>query len=230
MTQTPPGWYDDGRGALRWWDGAAWSEHVAEPGNVTTDADDALPPELAELGTDETSGGAFAAATAPQKSRLWILWVVLGVVLLGIVIAAAVAIPLLFLSLASRAGGAVAPQGAAQEAAVEAVHDYSDAWLDGDCDDYFDATTEAFQQLEGIASCADFEEASPLFAETVTDYRVTITGVTEEGGAIEVETREDYGALVDLDGEPVAEPEPYQDVWTYVLVPVGDDWAIDEVR
>ena len=25
MATTPPGWYDDGRGALRWWDGAQWT-------------------------------------------------------------------------------------------------------------------------------------------------------------------------------------------------------------
>src|SRR4051794_9629827 len=28
---TAPGWYDDGHGAMRWWDGANWTEHVAEP-------------------------------------------------------------------------------------------------------------------------------------------------------------------------------------------------------
>jgi hypothetical protein len=30
---TPPGWYDDGAGARRWWDGAAWTSHVAEAAN-----------------------------------------------------------------------------------------------------------------------------------------------------------------------------------------------------
>lgn len=30
MTQgtTPPGWYDDGTGGLRWWDGTRWTDHV----------------------------------------------------------------------------------------------------------------------------------------------------------------------------------------------------------
>jgi hypothetical protein len=31
MTTTPPGWYDDGHGGMRWWDGANWTEHVAIP-------------------------------------------------------------------------------------------------------------------------------------------------------------------------------------------------------
>lgn len=29
MTTTPAGWYDDGAGALRYWDGVAWTPHVA---------------------------------------------------------------------------------------------------------------------------------------------------------------------------------------------------------
>lgn len=30
MTQTtPPGWYPDGSGAQRWWDGSRWTEHTA---------------------------------------------------------------------------------------------------------------------------------------------------------------------------------------------------------
>lgn len=38
MTTTPAGWYDDGRGALRWWDGAQWTDHVQTPAGVGEDA------------------------------------------------------------------------------------------------------------------------------------------------------------------------------------------------
>jgi hypothetical protein len=31
MSTTPAGWYDDGTGVQRWWDGNVWTEHVASP-------------------------------------------------------------------------------------------------------------------------------------------------------------------------------------------------------
>ncbi|MDN3495460.1 DUF2510 domain-containing protein [Planococcus sp. APC 4015] len=110
MTSMPPGWYDDGRGALRWWDGAQWTEHVAVPDPETDESDtggiEELPPELAES-VDDSAGegsGAFGAATDGSRSSLWVVWAVLGVVLLGIVVAIAVIIPLLFLNHATSDG------------------------------------------------------------------------------------------------------------------------------
>lgn len=31
MTNTQAGWYDDGSGTMRWWDGTAWTEQVQPP-------------------------------------------------------------------------------------------------------------------------------------------------------------------------------------------------------
>ena len=31
MTQNPPGWYDDGTGTTRYWDGTRWTEQTQEP-------------------------------------------------------------------------------------------------------------------------------------------------------------------------------------------------------
>jgi Protein of unknown function (DUF2510) len=116
MATKPPGWYDDGRGALRWWDGAQWTEHVQapDPEPETTDAAAPAPAETSDADADAEDdhrpsvppgypggfpggtapSGAFIAATEPKKSALWIVWVVIGVVLLGIVLFTTVLIPL----------------------------------------------------------------------------------------------------------------------------------------
>jgi hypothetical protein len=48
-TPTPAGWYDDGHGQLRWWDGQRWTEHTAPP-------------------TAPTAATASTAATAPTAT------------------------------------------------------------------------------------------------------------------------------------------------------------------
>ena len=114
MATKPPGWYDDERGALRWWDGAQWTEHVQtpDPEPETTDAAASAPAEASDVDAEDgyppsvppgypggfpggsAPSGAFIAATEPKKSAMWIVWVVIGVVLLGIVLFTTVLIPL----------------------------------------------------------------------------------------------------------------------------------------
>ncbi|MFB7892591.1 DUF2510 domain-containing protein [Microbacterium sp. NPDC056044] len=274
MTTTPPGWYDDGHGSLRWWDGTQWTEHVAEPDPV----DSAAPTEAEIVAGAEAStqpepevfaalydapgqpgspaqqypaqdgsasaegypqgaypgmpagvvpaGGGFAAATEPrEKSKLWILWVVLGVVLLGIVIAAAVVIPLLLLS-ASTANSS--GQSDDERAAVAAVALYDDAWQEGDCDKLSTATTSDFRASVGLNDCASFESQSVGFDENFDDYKVTVTDVETLGDQIAVTTNETYLALVDEDGLPT-DPEPGNTVYHYTLVQSDGEWAIDEL-
>ncbi|MFK4834917.1 DUF2510 domain-containing protein [Microbacterium sp. ZW T2_14] len=277
MTTTPPGWYDDGHGALRWWDGAQWTEHVAQPDPVSSPApteaeiveqlgfeqQPAVAPALAPEASSAAQpaipgqppyaaaqqyaagpqhpaaqqyppaapgaypgaplGGGFTAATEPRKSKLWILWVVLGVVLLGIVIAAAVVIPLLFLSATSANGGA---QSDDERAAVATVEVYDDAWQDGDCDAFTTATTEFFRTDNGFTDCATFEAESDSFDENFDDYELTVTDVETQGDEIAVTTSETFTALVDADGQP-ADPAPGSTVYHYTLVQVDGAWVID---
>lgn len=48
QAQTPPGWYDDGFGRWRWWDGNAWSETVA-PATVPNAGTTSDPKTIAAL-------------------------------------------------------------------------------------------------------------------------------------------------------------------------------------
>ncbi|MEU4017214.1 DUF2510 domain-containing protein [Microbacterium sp. NPDC028030] len=45
MTTTPAGWYDDGSGRQRWWDGQQWTEHFAPDAAAPADQTSAAAPE-----------------------------------------------------------------------------------------------------------------------------------------------------------------------------------------
>ena len=208
MTTTPPGWYDDGHGANRWWDGTRWTEHVA--------------------GTD----AAVPAPVEPQKSRRWVVWVVVGASVLIVLIGAAVAIPLLMFGAARlgdlAAGGA--PADPDQEAAVAAVELYDDAWEAVDCEAFAAATTEAFRAQAGLADCSAFETEAEAFAVAVADYEVEVTGVRDSDDAIMVTTTETYSRLVGEDGNPLDERVDESIDWEYTVVADGDEWVIDRVE
>lgn len=70
---TPAGWYDDGRGQLRWWDGQRWTEHTAPL--VQQAAPQAVAPQTARPQQARPQQGEL---TQVGRSKLvWILPVVL---------------------------------------------------------------------------------------------------------------------------------------------------------
>jgi len=262
MATTPPGWYDDGHGALRWWDGAQWTEHAQspdaatsesgldEPGAVTgSDGADgvadgeAIDTPTAPEGGDPPSAppgypggfpggpnpsGGFIAATEPKKSKLWIVWVVVGVVLLGIVILAAVIIPIA-IGMIGGGGGSGAPSGDDEAAAVAAVELYDEAWGTGDCDKFTEATTESFREQLELPDCSTFTAASQGFIDSVEGYQLAVTDVTQDEDVITVETSETYSSFFDDEGNPTDESVAYEDHYAYSVVSSGDGWAIDGV-
>ena len=122
---TPPGWYADPQGAMRWWDGAAWTVHVA-PGSATS-----VTRTATILSVDEVPAAVATATPAtrmsrrpqvpamPQLSRR--TWVVAGGVLCVLVLLAGY---LLFGRAGDDAGPVTAPVAvaAAQKAAAVNLH------------------------------------------------------------------------------------------------------------
>ncbi|MDZ8276842.1 DUF2510 domain-containing protein [Microbacterium aquimaris] len=287
MSATPPGWYDDGHGALRWWDGLQWTEHVhvpeqpqaapapeqaapvpeapeqaapevapepappaepvadptaqffAAPAESSQGADGAPAPQYPS-GDDPQAygqppagypgagvGGAFISATEPKKSTLWVVWVIVGVVLLGIVAVAAVFIPLALGMM--QGGGATSGDDPDEQAAVVTVQTYDDAWRTGDCDAYVASTTDAFREYLGIPDCEDFQISAAEFGATTSEYELTVTDIDSSGDEIVLQTQETYMSSVDETGSPLPEPQPARDDYTYVLVSENGSWLIDDV-
>lgn len=260
MATTPPGWYDDGRGALRWWDGAQWTEHVQTPdpeGATHTGAssenipaaptrDGVVPgaeyPIASAVDTPSVPpgypggfpggvapSGAFIAATESKKSKLWILWVVLGIILLGIVVLATVLIPVL-IGLFGRGAPSVAADGDDEKQAVAAVQLYDTAWQSNDCDQFFAATTEGLRASIQLTDCDSFVDAAQGFSESVQDYELTVTSIERDGDEVTVETSESYRSLYGEDGTVLDEPEALVDHYSYTVVRTDGAWAIDELE
>jgi len=55
MTQAAPGWYPDGSGQLRWWDGTVWTQHTA-PGDPQQQAQQQAAPAAPQPTSPATSG------------------------------------------------------------------------------------------------------------------------------------------------------------------------------
>lgn len=194
MTTPPPGWYDDGRGERRWWDGAAWTGHVATPPADRTVAQPTAP--TVPLRAEDQAGPAPVPPYTPPESRppdalpqygpqtltperprsmMWGVWVGLGVVVLGVIVALAFLTPALLNGFTAGVSPAATPSNAAsgapssapssappttdssedpvaggpsdadRQAAVDAVNRHNASWLTGDCDAYLATTTEQFR-------------------------------------------------------------------------------------
>ncbi len=280
---TPAGWYDDGHGALRWWDGAGWTEHThtpvepspePQPEPSVEEAPIEEPPALTEASIAESQQSLAASDTASptdtlppippapggyapvypgahpttataamtgargediprpaRRSKLWILFVALGAVLIGLIVLAAVLIPRFVADILSPSAdrpGSSSVQGADLRAAEDVVDAYDDAWDDMDCAAYQAIVTPEFLSSGGLSDCADFAQAALEFNNSVEDYDISFISTTREGDTIYVQTVETFTQTADSAGAPLENPVPSSFSALYTLVPGGSGWLIDD--
>ena len=216
---TPAGWYDDGHGAVRWWNGVQWSEHTRAATGVDAASD-------SPYDGGDPAGPYLPAPPSPhRKSNLWVMWIAIGVLALGIVISAAVYLPMLIVGAVE---DATQPDDTDTQAAVATLDLYDEAWDEVDCDKYMESTTEAFREEIQLPDCASFEEQAASFGDTTDEYTIEVTDVQQDAESqVVVRTTETYQVTVDESGAPLPEPEQVEEHWSYVLIPVDDGWAID---
>jgi Protein of unknown function (DUF2510) len=198
----PAGWYDDGGGALRYWDGSAWTGHVA-PAPAAAAAY-AAPPVSAvtpadPYGTTYRLAGTRAPAGAPGKSRVG-LFVGIGVGVFLLIAAMTISAIVIFLQ--QREAGPKA-----------ALDDLITAWQAKDCPAEFrlslDSTTGT--TLADYCDGADYS-----WVDANQDWNIDVTHVDQVQDSAVVTTNETYTS-VDTGKEVV-------EAWSYTFKRVDGKW------
>ncbi|HEU5223667.1 MAG TPA: DUF2510 domain-containing protein [Candidatus Lumbricidophila sp.] len=218
--QTPPGWYDDGSGAQRWWDGQAWTEHVAPPVQGQVVAQHVEPTVAATAGVAigspqpllEPSVGAPAWVTpgnaAPRKKRGPLPWVLggVGALIVVVLVVGAIAVGNL-LGGVSNAGG---PR--------EAIEKFWNSWQTSNCEQMRAVTTEELRESTGWTTCDAYKSATQQLK--VTNVRVNVQQSDVDGDRAVVVSDESWTG--DMGHE--------EHRFTYTLEQSGGGWRIADVE
>lgn len=237
MAQAAAGWYDQGDGRQRYWDGAAWTEHfapIAPPAVAAPPAPGPLaePPVVAEAPAPEAIAEPPAAPAAPPALAAPAAPAPFAAAPAPGPLAAppgftpavtkkrkvwpwiVAAIGVVVLLIAGAITLFVVVLNKASEGPRDAVHAFDEAWRTGDCAALEATTTEAYRVSTGWDDCAAFQESGP---DTTDGLSFSITGFNVTGSEATVTTKERYP------------DEEATFTGTYNLIKVDGDWKIDSV-
>lgn len=249
MSAPEAGWYDDGSGTMRWWDGTGWAD--APPGPET--------PESAPAAAEEASA---SPDRRPRRKRVLIAMsaAAVAIVVIGVVTAffvprgagAPAADPeptptestqveavaeeaeepddgLLHPGDWDITGPAVEPADEAEQGAVAVVHAYDTAWETADCDAYMNATSPRWREALYIEDCETFAQVAASIedsADEVTAALIKRTGPKNYIVGVVYTMPVTEGPLV----EGATEPPVWRSLASFHVRERGGQWQVDEVH
>jgi len=168
MANPIAGWYDDGQGQMRWWDGKAWTAHTAVEGPA---------------GTEQAEGSTVTTQAPPVAARrpAW-PWLLGGGILLFLILAAA-GIVMTFILMGSMNG---------QGSPADTVKQFDKAWQTSDCALVQSVTTATYQKNLGFDDCTTFQAAAKSLADSTDNYTVAVGSVKIQNNEASVQTVESY--------------------------------------
>lgn len=181
---TPPGWYPDGQGAQRWWDGSQWTERTqpadapeapaasAGPGSSASAGDQPPPPPPPWEAPQDQPPGAYGAAGPAQPGQPGFaapaggggskkLLLIIGAAVLALLLLCAI-------------GGVVLAMIGGDDP-EDAVEDYFDAFVEDDytqqCELRSERSRTALLKDADVDDCRAYAEQAEARAEEFTaDY------------------------------------------------------------
>lgn len=205
---TPAGWYDDGSGRQRYWDGAGWTEHFAPAAPSPPAPAAPSSPTAPQPGAEAFAAAPFQdpAASAPRKKSRVGLYIGLGIgALLILIIGAVVAV---VMGMKNLLGGP-----------TDAFNELADAWQAKDCSSEYAVSIDSSTTttVDDFCSLADYS-----WVDTYQDWDVSVTGVERENDHATVTTREKF---TDPDtGERQTE------TWNYGFDKVDGKWLFSQAE
>lgn len=236
-----PGWYDDGSGTYRWWDGTQWTEHVWSNADASAHTI-VYPDDVSPASAGTQAGGGIPVQQQPSlyqpipRRRGLPVGVVIGIVAGTVVVAVAVVAMIVAVlgpatpqiavatnsssTASSPAQPSSSPPSTSTSSPGAVVVSYSTAWEQADCALLKKAVTTMFFETT-YKTCAIFVDSAQSFLQNSSgEYLVHVDSVDVSGMTASVQTTETY----------TYEGESHVTQGSYDLIEMGGVWKITDLN